>query len=75
MWSFLLDERNRTVLAWIGGGIVAVATGVWALVKFVLSERKEKRARAPIVKASQGGVAAGRDIKNNKITTRGGTKS
>jgi hypothetical protein len=71
-WSFLQDENNRVVLAWMGGGIVVVAGGIWAVLKFILSKQKKESARAPTVSASQGGVAAGRDIRNTEIDTRGG---
>ena len=29
-WRFLRDKRNQQVLGWIGGGLVFVATGLWA---------------------------------------------
>ena len=75
IWSFLTDEQHRTVLAWIGSGVVVVAGGVWAVFKFVLSKRTQKTsAPAPTVSATQGGIAAGRDIRDSKIDTRGGAK-
>jgi hypothetical protein len=33
-WSFLKAEENQKVLGWIGGGLVVVATGLWAVVTF-----------------------------------------
>jgi hypothetical protein len=74
LWSFLLDENNRDVLAWIGGGAVVIVCGVWAVVKFILSRRTGKSAPAPKVTATRGGVAAGRDISGSKIDTGGKTK-
>ncbi len=74
IWSFLQDETNRAVLAWIGGGLVVLIGGVWAVLKFILSKRTGKSAPAPTVTASHGSIAAGRDIRDNKIDTRGGTK-
>jgi hypothetical protein len=71
-WSFLLDENNRTVLAWVGGGIVVVVGAIWAVLKFFVSERAKEGPSAPTVKADQGGVAAGRDIRDSEIDTRGG---
>jgi hypothetical protein len=36
MWSrvlaFLRDEGNRALLGWLGGGLVVLATGLWAVV-------------------------------------------
>jgi hypothetical protein len=75
VWSFLTDEHNRTVLAWIGSGVVVVAGGVWAVFKFVLSKRTSKKsAPTPTVSATHGGIAAGRDIRDSKIDTRGEAK-
>jgi hypothetical protein len=73
IWSFLRDEGNRAVLAWVGGGIVALAGGIWAVFKFYLSERK-KSEPSPTVKATRGGVAAGRDITNSTVNTGSQTK-
>ena len=33
-WDFLKDPNNQAVLTWIGGGIAAVATAIFAVVKF-----------------------------------------
>jgi hypothetical protein len=71
IWLFLQDESNRDVLGWIGGGVVVVAGAGWAVLKFMVSSRAPK---SPTVAASDGGVAAGRDISGSKIDTHGGTK-
>lgn len=31
LWGFLKNKRNRDILSWFGGGIVAIATGAWVL--------------------------------------------
>jgi hypothetical protein len=67
IWDFLNDPNNRTVLGWLGGGLVVVLGGIWAVVKFIFKKK------TPSVSATQGGVAAGRDIRESKITTRGGS--
>ena len=67
--AFLHDPANRAVLSWIGGEIVVVSGGFWAAFKFFFSEKKE-----PTVSATNGGVAAGRDIRGTKINTRSGSK-
>ena len=71
LWDFLADPTNRTVLGWIGGGIVVVVGGIWAVVKFLLTRKHEESAPAQRVSATRGGVAAGRDIRNSKIDTGG----
>jgi hypothetical protein len=76
IWGFLQDESNRTVLAWIGGGMVVVAGGLWTVIRFLMSKKeKGESASAPNVTASHGGVAVGRDIQGSKIDTRGGGTS
>lgn len=70
IWSFLQDENNRAVLAWIGGGVVAVIAAVWAVLKLILSRRTWRSAPAPTVTATHGGITAGRDIRNTNIDTR-----
>jgi hypothetical protein len=71
IWAFLQDEANRTVLGWIGGGIVVVVGGLWTAFKFF---SKPKAPSSQTVSATDGGVVAGRDIRNSKIDTRGGSK-
>jgi hypothetical protein len=69
-----LDESNRTVLAWIGGGFVVVVGGAWAGFKFFFSKQEPKVPSPPTVSVTGGGVGAGRDIRNSEIDTRGGSK-
>jgi hypothetical protein len=67
LWAFVQAPDNRAVLGWIGGGIVAVIGGCWAAFKFFFPKRS---VLPPRVSATNGGVAAGRDIRNAKINTR-----
>jgi hypothetical protein len=69
IWDFLKDGSNQAVLSWIGGGIVVVAGGLWAALKYLFPKEKDKSA-APAVYADRGGFAAGRDIRNNTIDRR-----
>lgn len=81
-WAFLQDPNNRAVIAWFGGGIVVVAGGIWAVVKFFSSRDKPKETKkkpktqqqASSVSATHGGVAAGRDIRDASIDTGGRPK-
>jgi hypothetical protein len=54
------------VLGWLGGGLVIALGGLWAVVKFLL--------RKPQISADHGGIAAGRDISGNTITTHNDPK-
>jgi hypothetical protein len=62
IWNFLRD--NQAVLSWIGGGIAAVAAGIWAVVKFMAKNSNQKPSK-PGVSADHGSMAAGRDISVN----------
>jgi hypothetical protein len=68
IWNFLKD--NQAVLSWIGGGIAAVAGGIWAVVKFMAKNGDQKPSK-PGVSADHGSMAAGRDI---SVNARGSSK-
>jgi hypothetical protein len=74
VWEFVQDESNRALISWVGGGIVVVIGGLWAVFKFSRSKQKPEVPPPPTVSASGGGVAAGRDIRNTEIDTRGGSR-
>jgi TIR domain len=63
LWSYVQQEKNRQVLGWLGGGVVILAGGVWAMVTF-FSAPSDVNVEAP------GGVAAGRDIRGSTITVQ-----
>ena len=67
IWLFLQDQNNQTELAWIGGGVAVVVGGLWTVWKFFHLKNRG-------VSATGGGVAAGRDISNSAIDTRGHEK-
>ena len=63
LWSFLSQKRDRAVLGWIGGGIVAVAAGAWAVLVFFLTPSPPPSDdQTPDVEAHSGGVAIGGDV-------------
>jgi hypothetical protein len=68
VWSWLKDPGNRDVIAWIGGGVVVVIGGVWAVVKYFARPGGDGGA-APSVRADGGGVAIGGSNLNSPITT------
>lgn len=58
----LLQERNRRLWGWLGGGLLILAGGIWAAAAFFSSP--DVTVEAP------GGVAAGRDISGSTITVQ-----
>ena len=66
IWEFVKDPDNRVVLSWIGGGIAALAAGIWAVVKYMTKNGDHKSSK-PSVSADRGSVAAGGDIKGSEI--------
>jgi hypothetical protein len=62
--SIVTQPKNRQLLSWLGGGIIAVASGAWAVGTYVWPAHDSPG----IVCAQQGSVAAGRDAKGNTIT-------
>jgi hypothetical protein len=64
VWSIIGKPSNRQALSWLGGGIVAVAAGAWAVVTYVWPADRG----ASTVCAQQGSVAAGHNASGNTIT-------
>lgn len=71
IWAFLKDSANQAVLGWIGGGVVVVVGGFWAVVRFYASRGDDKAMQS--VRAEGKSVAAGCSINNSPINidTRG----
>ena len=38
LWRFLQLKKNREILAWLGGGAVVLASGIWTAVTFFGAE-------------------------------------
>jgi TIR domain len=73
LWGFLRDKGNRQVLGWLGGGLVVVATGLWAAFVYFFPPGKSPEAKSPeptppSVQANCGGIAIGRDVTGSTIT-------
>jgi hypothetical protein len=60
LWDFVVE--NRETLTWLGGGVVAVAGGIWAIIKhFFPSEPRKQLPAGPTVSLSGAGIASGGD--------------
>jgi hypothetical protein len=71
LWAFLSRPKNQKTLSWIGGGLVVVAGGAWAVFTYVWPHEAPSPDAPKIVCAEPGGVAAGRDANGNTITING----
>ena len=60
LWAFLSNPANQTTLGWLGGGLVVVFGGLWAVVQF-FAKKPESGAARPSVSADHGSVTIGRD--------------
>ena len=80
LWGFLRDKSNQQVLGWLRGGLVIVATGLWAVFVYLFPPGKSPEAKSPeptpaSVQADHGGVAIGGNVTGATITTGGTTNS
>ena len=70
--AFLRDESNRALLAGIGGVLVALTTGVWAVFTFYVDHSKPPPSPATTIVEQKGtGIASGRDTNINAPVTVG----
>ena len=69
--AFLRDESNRALLGWIGGGLVVLATGLWAVFTFYVDHSKPPPPATTIVEQKGTGIASGRDTSINAPVTIG----
>lgn len=65
IWAFLSNPEIQRTLTWLGGGLVIVAGGLWAVIQFFFRRPSSPTAAAPStsISADRGSIAAGRDVK------------
>jgi hypothetical protein len=66
LWSFLSRKKNQQTLAWLGGGAVVAAGGIWAVVTYVWPSHDEKPT-APTAQAGNCGIASVGSSTGNSI--------
>jgi hypothetical protein len=71
LWAFLRKPSNQRLLSWLGGGVVVIAGGIWAVVTYVWPPHEAPTA----VCANQGIVIGGSVSSRSSVTNRvtGGT--
>ena len=70
LWSFVRKENNRRLLSWIGGGIVAVAAGAFAVVTYLWPAHDSK---GGINCAQNASIATQGDVSHVTINATGAT--
>lgn len=70
LWKFLIDPKNRMVLGWIGGAIVAVASGGWTVATYIWPDAPTPPS---ITCAQNGSIAAGKNATGNQIQYTAGS--
>ena len=65
LWSFIGKPKNRQILGWIGGGIVAVAVGAWAVVTYVWPAHEPSKTVCAQEGVVVGGNVSGSTVSNN----------
>jgi pimeloyl-ACP methyl ester carboxylesterase len=70
-WSFLKAEENQKLLGWIGGGLVVLAAGLWAVFVHFYPAPEAKPSQKQI-EAECGSVAIGGDVSGATITAGSG---
>jgi hypothetical protein len=74
LWSFLQQKRNREVLAWIGGGLVAAVAGLWTVLVYTFPPKHEDGGSSG-AQANCGGIAIGGNVSGTTITASSVTNS
>jgi hypothetical protein len=68
IWSFLGSKRNRDILAWLGGGFVAVVVALWTAYIYLHPPKVDGGEGKGAVTAGHGGVSVGGNV-NSTIKT------
>jgi hypothetical protein len=74
LWAFLHKRSNREVLAWIGGGLVILAAGLWTVFVYMFPPKHEDGEHSG-AQANCGGVAIGGNVTGTAITAGSATNS
>jgi len=72
-WSFLGSKKNREILGWLGGGIVAVIVALWTVFVYLHPLKGDVGEGKGGVSASHGGVSVGGNVSNSTIETKSTT--
>ena len=63
LWSFLAKPKNRQILAWVGGGLVAIAAGAFTVVKYFWPASEAAK-----TVCAQQGIAVGGNVAGSVVS-------
>jgi hypothetical protein len=66
LWRFIRNKNNREMIGWLGGGLVILATGAWALFTYVYPPAGPSKPAAR-VEARDGSIAIGGNVEGSTI--------
>lgn len=66
---FIPSKEKREIITWIGGGILLLVSGIWAVFLYFYPTNKNSNSPASSINASAGGIAIGGNITNSNINT------
>jgi hypothetical protein len=68
-WKFLRVKKNREILAWLGGGAIILAGGLWTAVTFFWSPDAPSPGKSSTnIEARYGSTAVGGNVTGSTIT-------
>ena len=59
LWRWLSESKNQKTLAWLGGGVIIVMSGLWQVYVHFSDSPTEDKPSISNVSASSGGIASG----------------
>jgi hypothetical protein len=71
LWSFIGKPKNRQMLSWLGGGIVAVAMGAWAVMTYFLPAHEPLKTVCNQQGVVIGGNVSGSSVSNTVTSSSG----
>jgi hypothetical protein len=74
-WSFLSAPKNQKTLSWIGGGLVVVIAGLWAVFVYVFPPKDDHGGGSNNVEASCGSAAVQGTMIGSSVTVGGASST
>jgi hypothetical protein len=63
LWLIAAKPKNREIISWIGGGVIAVTAGAWAVVTYVWPAHDAAK-----TVCAQQGIALGGNVSGSTVT-------